>query len=287
MAKNNVWRIGFQGTKRGSFTYAALQEYMLASFPDRDWHAVEFNTFDDVVSAFNADQKITQMFLGTFNNYSGSVQAMAQLMPNLNGRIVGEHFLPVAQHLLVKDGTAIEKIRTAISQKPALDQCRGVIDQFGWGVEEYMDTALAAKMVGRSRRNDIAAIASAAAGKQFGLTDLGVISERGNRTRFLHIVHPRTYGQFPQLFEENAKVITTVIIEGCFLENPDNLGAIQSRGIAIRRFETLPSGGFVPERFVLDLFCPPQAYRGLAKDLGGRALNIRSIGTYKPAELAL
>ncbi len=272
-------QIGYQG-REGSFTYQALQEYLKDS--EQSGRVVGFNTFDDVVRAFNQEQRLTEMFLGTENNNSGVVQAMALLAPDMQGCIVGEHFLHVKQCLLVQQSMVRSDIKEVISQRPALDQCRAHIAEAGWRTRDFPDTALAAEHVSHSPRRDQAAIASPVAGEKYGLKNLGNIADNTtNYTRFLHIVPMSRYSDFLPSYDPDKKFRTTVIIDGPLLK-PANLGIIAEHALEMTRCERLPSGSFGLNRFLVDFAAHIQAepYRRSAKRLSEAGVTMRSIGCY-------
>lgn len=289
MSKPDRWQIAIQGT-RGSFTLQALQEFMAADYPGQDHHVHGFNTFDLAVEAFNKRRTVKQMFTATFNNNSGSVHAMALLYPVMDGFIVGEYYLAVKQCLLVRKGVKESRITEVISQRPALDQCRANIAKRGWKTSEYKDTALAAKHVSSSEKDNIAAIASPLAGTFYGLDNLGDIGDNPgeNFTRFFHIVGPDQINRFLPAVGD-GKYRTTALARGMML-NPDCLKIISDHGISMSRFETLANGSFDPSSFLIDFDAHMKSpdYVKCKKKLSDYNIRIREIGCYaaKPRPLS-
>ena len=80
----------------------------------------------------------------------------------------------------------LSEIRTVISHPQALGQCADRIQKAGWTVQEYPNTALAAKYVAESDDRSVAAIASEEAAEVFGLEVLerNLNASRSNTTRF-------------------------------------------------------------------------------------------------------
>ncbi len=120
------------------------------------------------------------------NSYNGEVGQVTDLM--FSGSLyVNKMFdLAVSHDLLVKEGTELSDVKTVISHPQALVQCADRIQAAGWAVQEYPNTALAAKYVAECDDPSIAAIASEEAAAVFGLTVLerNLNASRSNTTRF-------------------------------------------------------------------------------------------------------
>lgn len=120
------------------------------------------------------------------NSYNGEVGQVTDLM--FSGSLyVNKMFdLAVSHDLLVKEGTELSDVKTVISHPQALGQCADRIQSAGWAVQEYPNTALAAKYVSECEDKTIAAIASEEAAEVFGLKVLerNLNASRSNTTRF-------------------------------------------------------------------------------------------------------
>ena len=144
--------------------------------------------FPDFESAYRAVEngECDAAVLPVENSTNGEVGQVMDLMFS-GGLFVNRMLdLPVTQDLLVKPGTAVEEIRTVISHPQALGQCAARIREMGWRTEEYPNTALAAKFVASTNDRTVAAIASAEAAEQFGLSvsERNLNASRSNTTRF-------------------------------------------------------------------------------------------------------
>lgn len=120
------------------------------------------------------------------NSYAGEVNTVMDLA------FSGELFvnkvidLPVRHCLLGVQGSRREDIKTVISHPQALQQCSDYIDQHGFSVKEFGNTALAAQRVRETGDRSLAAIASKETAEIMGLTVLDEkIQDSGvNTTRF-------------------------------------------------------------------------------------------------------
>jgi chorismate mutase/prephenate dehydratase len=120
------------------------------------------------------------------NSYNGEVGQVTDLM--FSGSLyVNKMFdLAVSHDLLVKEGTELSDVKTVISHPQALGQCADRIQSAGWAVQEYPNTALAAKYVSEIGDASVVAIASAEAAELFGLAvaERNINESRNNTTRF-------------------------------------------------------------------------------------------------------
>lgn len=171
-------RVAYSGTE-GAFAHIATGKLFPSAkkigFPDFEsaYRAVENGECDAAV-------------LPVENSTNGEVGQVMDLMFS-GGLFVNRMLdLPVTQDLLVKPGTTVEEIRTVISHPQALGQCAARIREMGWRTEEYPNTALAAKFVASTNDRTVAAIASAEAAEQFGLSvsERNLNASRSNTTRF-------------------------------------------------------------------------------------------------------
>ena len=171
-------RVAYSGTE-GAFAHIATGKL----FP-----SAEKIGFPDFESAYRAVEngECDAAVLPVENSTNGEVGQVMDLMFS-GGLFVNRMLdLPVTQDLLVKPGTAVEEIRTVISHPQALGQCAARIREMGWRTEEYPNTALAAKFVASTNDRTVAAIASAEAAEQFGLSvsERNLNASRSNTTRF-------------------------------------------------------------------------------------------------------
>jgi chorismate mutase/prephenate dehydratase len=124
------------------------------------------------------------------NSTSGSVKQIYDLMMYYNFNIVRSVRVKVDHNLLAKKGTDIRKVREIFSHEHALAQCTNYINSLGnVKVTVVENTAVAAKMVAESERDDVAAISSRSCAPLYGLDCLASsVQDKGNNyTRFICI----------------------------------------------------------------------------------------------------
>lgn len=92
----------------------------------------------------------------------------------------------VVQNLVANENATVESIKTVVSHPQALSQCAEYIRTHGFVAEEAVNTAIAAKLVAQSGKDDIAAIASEEAAEEYGLKILAshINDNTENFTRF-------------------------------------------------------------------------------------------------------
>lgn len=124
------------------------------------------------------------------NSTAGSVKQIYDLMMYYNFNIVRSVRVKVDHNLLAKKGVKISEIREIYSHEHALAQCTHFINSLGnVKVTVVENTAVAAKMVAESDRNDVAAISSRSCAPLYGLDCLASsVQDKGNNyTRFICI----------------------------------------------------------------------------------------------------
>lgn len=124
------------------------------------------------------------------NSTAGIVNKIYDLLVQHNCYIVRSVRLKVDHCLLTKPGTRLGDIREIFSHEQAINQCAGFLKGLdGVKVTVVPNTAMAAKMVARSERNDVAALASHSCAQLYGLECLrSSVQDKGNNyTRFICI----------------------------------------------------------------------------------------------------
>ena len=120
------------------------------------------------------------------NSFNGDVSQVLDLSFFGSLYITGIYEIEVIQNLLGNKGATLGSIKQVISHPQALGQCEEFIREHNLETIESVNTAVAARQVAKSGRNDIAAIGSVEAAKKFGLEKIeGHINQSGiNTTRF-------------------------------------------------------------------------------------------------------
>ena len=148
-----------------------------------------FKNFDGVFNAI--EQGLCQYgILPIENSTAGSVKKVYDLMIHHNFSIVRTFRMKVDHNLIALPGTKLTDIKEIYSHEQALSQCGDFLKTVpGVKVIPVENTAVAAEIVAKSGRKDIAAIASHACEELYGLKSLqdSVQDEGNNRTRFICI----------------------------------------------------------------------------------------------------
>lgn len=162
------------------------EEAVLSLYPDGERELVAYPRIDTVIRAVAAGE-IAEGVVPIENSLEGSVNiTLDTLAHDVDLGIAGELVWPVSHHLLVKEDSG--EIRVIVSHIQALAQCRRYLARHYPHAEQKVvdSTAEAARLVSLAADGS-AAVASATAGKMYGLTvAAGPIQDDGaNYTRFV------------------------------------------------------------------------------------------------------
>ena len=148
-----------------------------------------FKNFDGVFNAI--DQGLCQYgILPIENSTAGSVKKVYDLMIHHNFSIVRTFRLKIDHNLLANKGAKLEEITEIYSHEQAINQCTEFLKKFPKAkIIPVENTAVAADMVAKSGRKDVAALSSRSCEELYSLICLAsnVQDEGNNRTRFICI----------------------------------------------------------------------------------------------------
>lgn len=148
-----------------------------------------FKTFEGVFQA--VEQGLCEYGILPIENSSyGSVNAVYDLMRHFNFHIVRSLKLKIDHALLTKGKKTLSDIREIYSHEQAIGQCSRFLKQHPEiKITVCENTAVAAKMVADSERQDIAAISSQDCAELYGLSVLSdqIQNSDSNFTRFICI----------------------------------------------------------------------------------------------------
>lgn len=221
-----------------------------------------FNSFEAV---FHAVEKGLCHYgmLPLENSTAGSVSRVYDLMNRYRFYIVRSVRLRVDHALLAKRGVRISDIKEIVSHEQAISQCSDFISSLsGVKVTKFENTALAAKYVSESGREDIAAISSKDCAELYNLSVLSynIQNNDNNYTRFICIskeleVYPGS--------DKTSLMLTVPHKPGAlyhvmarFYALGLNLAKLESRPIPGRDFEfmfyfDIDTSVYAPELFML------------------------------------
>ncbi|MHC1723322.1 MAG: bifunctional chorismate mutase/prephenate dehydratase [Aminipila sp.] len=167
----------------GSYSQQATEK--IFDFPS----IMYFNNFESVFNA--VDKGLCQYGVLPIENSSyGSVGPVYDLMKNHHFYIARGFKLRIAHKLLAKPGAKLEDITEIVSHEQALGQCSKFIERLkGVKITVCDNTAIAAEMVAKSQRSDIAAISSKECAEIYGLNIIleDIQISDNNYTRFICI----------------------------------------------------------------------------------------------------
>ena len=174
--------VACQGVE-GAFSQIACEKIFKNPF------IMYFKNFDGVFNAI--EQGLCQYgILPLENSTAGSVKKVYDLMIQHNFSIVRTYRLKVDHNLLANPGAEISDIREIYSHEQAINQCSDFLKQLpGVKIIPVENTAVAAQMVCKSGRTDVAALSSRSCAELYGLNCLAAsVQDKGNnRTRFICI----------------------------------------------------------------------------------------------------
>ncbi len=147
-----------------------------------------FNGFDGVFGA--VDKGLCKYgVLPIENSTAGSVNEVYDLMKKNKFYIVRSIQMRIEHNLLAKKGAKLSDIKEIFSHEQAINQCSGFLKSLGVKVTVCENTAIAAKHVYESERNDVAALSSRDCADLYNLCILSdnVMDSDNNYTRFICI----------------------------------------------------------------------------------------------------
>ena len=124
------------------------------------------------------------------NSTAGSVKKVYDLMQRHKFSIVRTVRLKIDHNLLANPGTTLSSVREIYSHEQAINQCSAFLSGLhNVKIIPVENTAVAAEMVAKSGRTDVAAISSKNCVALYGLSNIApsIHDEGNNRTRFICI----------------------------------------------------------------------------------------------------
>ncbi len=214
------------------------------------------------------------------NSYAGSVNPVYDLMKEHKFYIVKSLKLQIKHNLVANTNAKLENIKEVYSHEQALSQCKKYLEKYpNIIITPCPNTAVAARMVKESGRDDIAAISSQECAEIYGLKilDASIQDSNDNYTRFILIAKDiKVYN--------NANKISIVT---SLPNTPGSLYKLLSRfynlGINMTKLESRPmpnsSFEFI---FYFDLDCDikSKATQNLIAELDQAAIQFTFLGAY-------
>jgi prephenate dehydratase len=244
--------IAFQG-EPGAYSDLACRQV----FPRRT--SLPCETFEDAIAAVRRG-RATLAMLPIENSVAGRVADIHHLLPDSQLHIIGEHYQRVNHHLLAVKGAKLSDLKIVRSHVHALSQCRKLIRALGLKAEIAADTAGSAAEVARRGDKSVAAIASALAGKVYGLASIKEnIEDAGhNTTRFLIMA------KTPKPARNDGLVVTTFVfrVRNVPAALYKAMGGFATNGVNMTKLESYMVGGsFTATQFYADVEAHPRERR--------------------------
>lgn len=237
------------------------------------------NTFEGV---FNAVDKGLCRYgiLPLENSTAGSVNQIYDLMLKYRFHIVRSTRIHVSHVLLAKPSVRLEDVREVYSHEQAIQQC----SEFLQGLKNVKvhvceNTAMAAKAVAESGRQDVAAISSGSCAALYGLEVLAtsLANQDNNYTRFICI------SKQPEIYPGAHRTSLMLVVP----HKPGSLYHVMSKfyslGINLNKLESRPIAGKDFEfMFYFDIDVPVYSdnFLNLLSQLQAETEGFRYLGSY-------
>ncbi len=254
---------------------------------DRLFELADITYFKNFDGVFQAVEKGFCKYgvLPIENSSAGSVNQVYDLMKKHRFYIVRSIKLSITHNLVAGKNTDINNIKEIISHEQAIAQCKYYLEKFkDVKITAYPNTALAAKAVAESGRDDIAAICSRESADLYGLKllDTNVQDSSYNYTRFILIAKEME-------FYKDAKKIS--IMTTLPQNTPGSLNKLLSKfaniGINLTKLESRPIVGSPFEfMFYFDFNCDVKnkGVQNLISELDNSTEQFVFLGAYEEIE---
>ena len=209
------------------------------------------------------------------NSVHGSVSEVIDLMAEYDFNIVRSAKVQINHVLLAKKGT--KEIKEIFSHRQAIGQCDRYLD--GVKVTVVQNTAVAARMVAESNRNDVASISSPACAEIYGLNIMNsnIKDSDNNYTRFICI------SKNMEIYPGADKITVMLKLQ----HQPGSLynliAKFASVGVNLTKIESRPIPGLDFEfMFLLDMNVSvySEEFMALVADLESSSSDFRFLGAY-------
>ena len=215
--------------------YSQLAASRLFKFPTIFF----FNAFDDVFSAVEKGM-CRYGVLPIENSSAGSVTAVYDQMVRHNFSIVRATRLPVPHVLLGRRGASLEAITEVTSHTQALQQCSRFLSAHPkMRRTPAVNTAVAARALAASGRDDLAAIGSRQCAEIYGLDILAedICDAPSNFTRFICI------SKNLEIYPDSRKISLMMSLPHRPGSLAGILGKFSSIGVNLTKLESRPVAG--------------------------------------------
>ena len=271
-------KVSVQG-ESGCFHEVAARQFFINEAVD----IIPCTTFDATLNCVK-EGKADLAMMAIENARSGSILYNYSLIRESGLKMLGEHNLRIVQNLMALPGQTIKDIKQIRSHPIALSQCMTFLNLYPEiTLVEADDTAGSARLISEHRLKKIAAIASAASAKIYGLEILapGIETYKKNYTRFL-VIGPVEMGK------RDGNKISVCFATG---HKPGSLAAVLVRlaemNINLSKIQSVPRlNGDWEYMFYLDLELPAGAdVDNIRSVLEKYTSNLEILGVYNKGDM--
>ena len=266
-------RVVFQGAD-GAYSQAAMHTYF-----GEEIDSFHVDTFRDAMGSIE-EGRADFAVLPIENSTAGIVSEIYDLLVEYENYVVGEQVIPIAHCLLGIPGTKIEDIEMVYSHPQSLMQSSRFLQEHPvWKQISMQNNAFATQKVAEDKNGRQAAIASAFAGKLYGLEVLqeAIQNDKNNSTRFIIVTNQKIFrkdaGKVSICFEVAHESGSLYHALSHFIYNHLNVSKIESRPIEGRNWEY---------RFFLDFEgnLSDSAVKNALRGLREETINMKILGNY-------
>ncbi|MBS7302709.1 MAG: prephenate dehydratase [Lachnospiraceae bacterium] len=266
-------RVVFQGAD-GAYSQAAMQTYF-----GEEIDSFHVDTFRDAMGAIE-EGRADFAVLPIENSTAGIVSEIYDLLVEYENYIVGEQVIPIEHCLLGIKGASVNDLELVYSHPQSLMQSSRFLQEHpDWKQISMQNNAFAAKKVAEDKKINQAAIASAFAGKLYGLEVLqeAIQNDKNNSTRFIIVTNQKIFrkdaGKVSICFEVAHESGSLYHALSHFIYNHLNVSKIESRPIENRNWEY---------RFFLDFEgnLSDTAVKNALRGLREETINMKILGNY-------
>jgi chorismate mutase/prephenate dehydratase len=265
-------RVACQGVE-GAYSQIAAEK--LFELPEIHY----YKSFDDVFSAIEKGE-CRYGVLPIENSSAGSVKKVYELMLEHKFHIVRSARIKIDHNLLCKKGTKLEDIKEIVSHEQAINQSAAFLRSLGnVKITIAPNTAVAARTVAESDRDDIASLSSRFCAELYGLECLAsAVQDMGNNhTRFICI------SKEPEIYPGADKLTLMMVTPNKPGALYNVLSCFNALGVNMTKLESCP----IPERdfefmfyFDFTVSVYSQSLERLLCELEARGERYKLLGVY-------
>lgn len=265
-------RVACQGVE-GAYSQIAAEK--LFELPEIHY----YKSFDDVFTAIEKGE-CRYGVLPIENSSAGSVKKVYELMLEHKFHIVRSARIKIDHNLLCKKGTKLEDIKEIVSHEQAINQSAAFLRSLGnVKITIAPNTAVAARTVAESDRDDIASLSSRFCAELYGLKCLAsAVQDMGNNhTRFICI------SKEPEIYPGADKLTLMMVTPNKPGALYNVLSCFNALGVNMTKLESCP----IPERdfefmfyFDFTVSVYSQSLERLLCELEARGERYKLLGVY-------